>query len=411
MSYSHRYPSLLGLADWVSTSSVEENDYTRFFQLAGSIRDDEATGKPVLHLDLTMSFEVEKTFTGTDEIASTCNSLSEQLSTKANYANVFSGAVNVSKFQSGSGCGRVTVEGEALLRAIVGVDFEKVLALANFSASGGIGAAINNAVVDAADVIAGSTISIHPDTRFEVDVVAQPPIPFVETDIRLHLLAQVGKQDPAAAPLLFSDLMKRNKLLRYFRKLKWEELAGDLDATFRAQFDVNLDFLGINRNFKFEPVLSLSSDNLLGSGFGLTPLIDIGLSSSEAGSSDTTDLEDLFTNIAESTLDKLENLIDGVKGLNVPDLPSLFEPLKETGWLKISSVAKTFKKLWTSFAKWRSATSLFIKLTERYALKTKVLEYLEALIFEITGINVKENRQYVTVLAALAHISRCNHCS
>ena len=366
--------------------------------------------KLMLQFDLTMSFDVQKTFSGKEEIASTCNSLQEQLMSKTKHASVFSGVANISKFQGGQGCGRVSVEGQALLRALVGIDLKNMLTLSNATAAENGGAAMATAtaaqgspdtLVNAADVIASSTISLHSDTRFEVDIVAQPEIPFVETDIRLHLLAQVGEAEAGVAPSLqIKDLVDRSKLTRYFRHLPWRDLAGELDATFTAQFDASLNFLGVEQEFKLEPVLSLSSDDLLAPGFGLTPLIDIRLASSTPKAGATDDLATLFEKITEKVLNELDSLIDGVRGLSVPDLPSLFEPVKETGLLKLSEVATTFKELWKVFAEYRRGTSSFINLAERYSLKSKVVAALERLIHLITGISVKANPQ---LFLALAH--------
>ena len=397
------YPTLSGLAEWVVGTENREGTLASLTRLAGSIRYDPNTARLVLRFDVTTSLEVDKTFAGTDDIASTCNSLYEQVTAKAKYANVFKGVVNISKFQGGNGCGRVTVEGKALLRAVVELDFQKMLAL-NSTAASAAGPS------DTADVITTATVALHPDTRFEVDVVAQPDIPFLETDIRLHFLAHMGDQEDSG-PLRINDLLNRSHLLRYLRGISWTELSGRLDATFKARIGVGLEFLGMDQEFQFEPVLSLSSGNLLARGFGLKPLIDIGMGSpededddvSQGSSSDAAEdtAEDmLLQTVTNSTLDQLESLIGGVGGLDVPDLPSFFEPLQEGNALKIGPVARAFKKVWAMFAKYRKATQNFIKLRRRYALRAKVMQALESLIFLVTGIKAKANPTY---LLALAH--------
>ena len=617
-------PSLMGLAEWVSSSSEETKDYSRFFQLAGSIRFDKVAAKLMFQFDLTMSYEIEKTFAGSDAIASTCDSLYEQLTTKPKYAKIFTSAVNVSRFQGGRGCGSVSVEGDALLRTLVNVDFQKMARLANGSAAaattrrarrgltagqgtapavhtwgspgtfsyvvpagttqitvdvwgggggggagngrwaaggggggysrqiiyptpgtaitvtvgaggagdttcnfdcagggdgatssfasvtasggrGGTDTTNNNCAgtdpltrrsaggsgttaqgvaggrntggtygfggagggegggtggvgvvnytpgnagsapggggsggpscqgdqqgiaphsgggngatgrvtitivqpsniigmdtgIDTSDVIADSVISLHPDTRFEVDVVAKPDIPYLDSDIRLHLLAHVGEQGKDAGTLRIRDLADRGTLMRYFRGLKWREFSGNLDALFRAQFDINFDLLGVNRDFKFEPVLSLSSDNLLGGGFGLTALVDIGLAGSSSSPGATANLDELFETISEKILGHVEALIEDVKDLQVPDLPSLFKPLLGKGKLQLAVVAQAFKTLWTQFASYRLGISTFIKLADRHSLKGKVLEALEALIFQVTGIVARENPEHYLAL-------------
>ena len=401
------YPTLVGLANSIGGSMGND-----FFKLSGNLRVDPAVNSIVLQLELLLNIDFRTQYKGgsseSNAIESMCNSLYAQLTTK--HKGLFESAIDTDQLKSGKGCGAVTVEANGVLGATISLDLAGALALngEKGKAEGEdtlVGGFVENAV-----------LTLHPDTRLEVDLVAQPNIPFIDSDIRVHFLVDVGKQDVA---LTLKDLLNASMVQRTFRNLEFQQLYGHLDAAFKPKLDALSPLLSAIKYPdalpKLQPVLVLSSRDLFGPGFGLTALVDVGFDFEAPSLSlpnATHPLQADFTQTDNSSIDGVvARVMDGVAGAlksvtgfdvgtavgdTLASAPRFFEPLGIGGASskgfqvvdKISSVTSSFIRIWRAIAAYRKgAESSYIKLVALQALRTGVLDALGHLIEEVTGVD------------------------
>ena len=508
------YPTLRGLAVHIASSGLAVG-YKDVFSLTGSVQQkdpptDCAANCPsglTLQFDLLAKVGVDETFMGGDSIAATCDSIYNKIS---QYASYFSTVVDVTTLNTSTtkGCGRVTLQANALIGARLELDLKRVFALnrsptsassnptttdttpkaaksspgAAAGSADGTGSSENEAT-NAADVIASARLSLHPDSHFDVDIVAKPTvIPAVDADIRLHFQASLGagscrvlggevwshgfqagtasgemtdddescsaacaaqpqaectawsrdiatrkcymnkqagtiifKPDPTrhsglrcdmdddddagmedkwmtASKMQLGDLLNRTKFLRVLRSLQWD-LQGTLDATFKIG-------ASLVPRVAFEPVLTLTSPNLLSNGFGLSAIADVaivvagdtGSNGADTSSSGGATKASLFDKVAEEILNNIESVVGDVGGQSLTsrlgiEIPSFFKPLRSSDKLGIKDIASKFMALWKTLATYRNGINDFVKFSLRSELQIKVITALETLIKGVTGVD------------------------